>query len=173
MFAIKRALSTFGNFVTAITASSYLPGNQVSQSIEYTSNKTCNLELSIQHNSLLPIHHELVLIPGPMVWYCFQIEYLCLWSWGAIRTPQMWGMALITLGHSLWWIQYIMSVPSEGIYSDQIDIKQTTRHENFHGKFSLCAEYLVRSIGQEFTSRPKAFTYYLERCFDRVLTVYC
>ena len=25
-----------------------------------------------------------------------------------------------------------------------------TRHENFHGKFSLCAEYLIRLIGQKF-----------------------
>ena len=26
-----------------------------------------------------------------------------------------------------------------------------TRHENFHGKFSLCAEYLIRLIGQKLT----------------------
>ena len=30
-----------------------------------------------------------------------------------------------------------------------------TRHENFHGKFSLCAENLIRSIGQKLTCRLK------------------
>ena len=28
-----------------------------------------------------------------------------------------------------------------------------TRHENFHGKFSLCAKYLIRSIGQKLKCR--------------------
>ena len=35
-----------------------------------------------------------------------------------------------------------------------------TRHENFHGKFSLCAEYLIRSIGQKVLSRYKVLTDY-------------
>ena len=37
-----------------------------------------------------------------------------------------------------------------------------TRHENFLGKFSLCAEYLIRSIGQEAFSRLKVFIDYSE-----------
>ena len=37
-----------------------------------------------------------------------------------------------------------------------------TRHENFHGKFSLCAEYLISSIGQKFTCNLKVFTDYSE-----------
>ena len=40
--------------------------------------------------------------------------------------------------------------------------KSNTRHENFHGKFSLCAEYLIRSIGQKFTCKLKVFTDYSE-----------
>ena len=41
-------------------------------------------------------------------------------------------------------------------------IHSLTRHENFHGKFSLCAEYLIRSIGEKFTCRLKVFTDYSE-----------
>ena len=37
-----------------------------------------------------------------------------------------------------------------------------TRHENFHGKFSLCAEYLIRLIGQKLTYMLKVFTDYSE-----------
>ena len=37
-----------------------------------------------------------------------------------------------------------------------------TRYENFHGKFSLCAEYLISSIGQKFTCMLKVFTDYSE-----------
>ena len=37
-----------------------------------------------------------------------------------------------------------------------------TRHENFHGKFSLCAEYLSRSIGQKLKCKLKVFTDYPE-----------
>ena len=37
-----------------------------------------------------------------------------------------------------------------------------TRHENFHGKFSLCAEYLIRLIGQKLTCMLKVFTDYSE-----------
>ena len=37
-----------------------------------------------------------------------------------------------------------------------------TRHENFHGKFSLCAECVSRSIGQNLKCRLKVFTDYLE-----------
>ena len=37
-----------------------------------------------------------------------------------------------------------------------------TRHENFHGKFSLCAEYLSRSIGQKLECRLQVFTDYSE-----------
>ena len=37
-----------------------------------------------------------------------------------------------------------------------------TRHEHFHGKFSLCAEYLIRSIGQEVLNRLKVFLDYSE-----------
>ena len=33
-----------------------------------------------------------------------------------------------------------------------------TRHENFHRKFSLCAEYLIRSIGQKLACMLKVFT---------------
>ena len=40
--------------------------------------------------------------------------------------------------------------------------KFQTRHENFHGKFSLCAEYLIRSVGQQVLSRLKVFTDYSE-----------
>ena len=40
--------------------------------------------------------------------------------------------------------------------------RDLTRHENFHGKFSLCAEYLIRSVGQEVLSRLKVFTDYSE-----------
>ena len=43
------------------------------------------------------------------------------------------------------------------IYRPHIKTKET-RHENFHGKFSLCAEYLIRSVGQEVLSRLKVFT---------------
>ena len=35
-----------------------------------------------------------------------------------------------------------------------------TRHENFHGKFSLCAEYLITLIGQKLTCMLKVFTDY-------------
>ena len=44
----------------------------------------------------------------------------------------------------------------------QVRYQGQTRHENFHGKFSLCAEYLIRSIGQKFTCRLKVFTDYSE-----------
>ena len=37
-----------------------------------------------------------------------------------------------------------------------------TRHENFHRKFSLCAEYLSRSIGQKLKCKLKVFTDYPE-----------
>ena len=37
-----------------------------------------------------------------------------------------------------------------------------TRHENFHGKFRLCAEYLSRLIGQKLKCRLKVFTDYSE-----------
>ena len=37
-----------------------------------------------------------------------------------------------------------------------------TRHENFHRKFSLCAEYLIRLIGQKLTYMLKVFTDYSE-----------
>ena len=37
-----------------------------------------------------------------------------------------------------------------------------TRHENFHGKFSLSAEYLSRSIGQNLKCMLKVFTDYSE-----------
>ena len=37
-----------------------------------------------------------------------------------------------------------------------------TRHENFHGKFSLCAECLIRLIGQKLTCMLKVFTDYSE-----------
>ena len=43
-----------------------------------------------------------------------------------------------------------------------IKLYDTTRHENFHGKFSLCAEYLSRSIGQKLKCRLKVFTDYSE-----------
>ena len=35
-----------------------------------------------------------------------------------------------------------------------------TRHENVHRKFSLCAEYLRRSIGQKLKCKLKVFTDY-------------
>ena len=35
-----------------------------------------------------------------------------------------------------------------------------TRHENFHGKFSLCAENLIRSIGHKLKCKLKVFTDY-------------
>ena len=37
-----------------------------------------------------------------------------------------------------------------------------TRHDNFHGKFILCAKDLVRSIGQEVYGILKVFTEYSE-----------
>ena len=37
-----------------------------------------------------------------------------------------------------------------------------TRQENFHGKFSLCAEYLIWSIGQEVFSMLKVSKDYVE-----------
>ena len=40
--------------------------------------------------------------------------------------------------------------------------KNYTRHENFHGKFSLCAEYLIRLIGQKLTCMLKVFSDYSE-----------
>ena len=42
------------------------------------------------------------------------------------------------------------------------NITTQTRHENFHGKFSLCAEYLSRLIGQKLTCMLKVFTDYSE-----------
>ena len=41
-------------------------------------------------------------------------------------------------------------------------ISNVNRHENFHGKFSLCAEYLIRLIGQKLTCMLKVFTDYSE-----------
>ena len=35
-----------------------------------------------------------------------------------------------------------------------------SRHEKFHGKFSLCAEYLSRSIGQKLKCGLNVFTDY-------------
>ena len=40
--------------------------------------------------------------------------------------------------------------------------RDLTRHENFHGKFSLCAEYLIRLIGQKLKYKLKVFTDYSE-----------
>ena len=37
-----------------------------------------------------------------------------------------------------------------------------TRHENLHGKFSICAEYPIRCIGQKLTFMLKVFPDYLE-----------
>ena len=37
-----------------------------------------------------------------------------------------------------------------------------TRHENLHGKFSLCAEYLSRSIGQKLKCKLNMFIDYSE-----------
>ena len=45
------------------------------------------------------------------------------------------------------------------VYDDGITI-----HENFHGKFSLCAEYLIRSICQKLTCRLKLFTDHSDEC---------
>ena len=45
------------------------------------------------------------------------------------------------------------------IHTKEIKI---TRHENFHGKFSLCAEYLIRLIGQKLKYKLKVFTDYSE-----------
>ena len=38
------------------------------------------------------------------------------------------------------------------------DFVSLLRNENSHGKFSLCAEYLIRSKGQEVFSMLKVFT---------------
>ena len=43
----------------------------------------------------------------------------------------------------------------ESPLSRTLHLHMFTRHENFHGKFRLCAEYLIRSIGQMFTCRLK------------------
>ena len=40
--------------------------------------------------------------------------------------------------------------------------RDLTRHENFHGKFSLCAEHLIRSVSQEVLSRLKVYIDYSE-----------
>ena len=39
----------------------------------------------------------------------------------------------------------------------------STRHENFHGKFRVCAEYLIRSVGQEVLCRLKVFIDYSKK----------
>ena len=46
-------------------------------------------------------------------------------------------------------------------------IRIITRHENFHGNFSLCAEYLIRSIGHGVFSRLKVFTDYSQVCIGK------
>ena len=46
--------------------------------------------------------------------------------------------------------------------SPQNELHVVTRHENFHGKFSLCAECLIRLIGQKLTCMLKVFTDYSE-----------
>ena len=54
-------------------------------------------------------------------------------------------------------------VSSRHTCSEQVLSKESlTRHRNFHGKFSLCAEYLIRLIGQKLTCMLKVFTDYSE-----------
>ena len=47
-------------------------------------------------------------------------------------------------------------------YNNLSRYRSNTRHENFHGKFSLCAECLIRLIGQKLTCMLKVFTDYSE-----------
>ena len=47
-------------------------------------------------------------------------------------------------------------------YTTSLRKNNITRHENFHGKFSLCAEYLIRLIGQKLTCMLNKFTDYSE-----------
>ena len=57
----------------------------------------------------------------------------------------------------------IIKTVREDVSTKFVSRKRITRHENLHGKLSLCAENLIRSIGQKLTFRLKCSQLAIQR----------